>query len=188
MLLDLLITVVVLILYKRPWSRKSTLSPQKTNTISNELFILAFHKKKTHFNRVSQKASCEQRRRQLIALDFYLLSAANTKNDEASGMGIILLTGDSDCIRRALSIESSSGSNWPSSSSKNGRGPSFRQRVVKRYSPVGRGENEKGAFFGHRFAFLCTRRGRTAMESWLGRGTNVVPAIGTIDRHAINAA
>ena len=48
------------------------------------------------------------------------------KKDVPSGIGITLLSGDSEAIRRLLSTSSSSNSNWPSSSSVKNRGEKMR--------------------------------------------------------------
>ena len=47
----------------------------------------------------------------------YELWLDQMKKADPSGMGMILLMGDSEAILRVLSVSSSSGSNWPSSSS-----------------------------------------------------------------------
>ena len=53
-----------------------------------------------------------------LSAPLYLLSGAKTKKDDDSGMGMTLLTGDSEIILRILSVSSSSGSNCPPSSSE----------------------------------------------------------------------
>ena len=89
------------------------------------------------------------------------------KNDVPSGIGITLLIGDSEAIRRLLSTSSSSNSNWPSSSSVKNRGKKY--VIIGIWAeklPIFRGEDKKGALFGHGFAFFCAigTHGRTLLQ------------------------
>ena len=103
---------------------------------------------------------------------FYLLSCEKMKKEVPSGIGTTLLSGDSEAIRRLLSTSSSSNSNWPSSSSAKKEQDYFLALGIK--LPIFRGEDEKRAFFRHRFALLFAMgtHGRTrlfpvAIVNWI---------------------
>ena len=83
-----------------------------------------------------------------------------TKKEVPAGMGMTLLMGDSEAIRRVLSTSSSSGSNWPSSSSVN-KFKYLNYFWREKPLPILGGEDEKRTLFWHGFGLFCAADGRT---------------------------
>jgi hypothetical protein len=86
---------------------------------------------------------------------FYLLSWEKSQNADPAGIGMVLLRpGDSEARRRVLSTSSSSGSNWPSSSSAKSEAV-FNADLLVQLPIFGREDKER-ALFGHGFRLFCT--------------------------------